>query len=63
MQVQDVAKDEKLDSSSISLKWHSGCSLQQFAELEAWAEPAFPAGNNNPTVVLLSWNINKDVIS
>lgn len=26
-------------------------ALMQFAELEAWAEPAFPAGNNNPTVV------------
>lgn len=35
----------------------------QFAELEPGAEAAGPAGTVRPLCGLLSWNINKDVIS
>lgn len=43
-------ENDKAPLFVVELAWWVFASTQ-FAELEAWAEPAFPAGNNNPTVV------------
>lgn len=45
-------KGRENGSTISSLNWHGGCSLQRSSL--GWrhgAETAFPAGNNNPTVV------------